>query len=136
MAIHTFACNKLVRNKTINRITTLWHGTAVWHRLENDADYVAALMKKMIEEADEVARATSREELVSELADALQVIEEIAKHYKITEAELHEIKDEKVASRGGYDERVFCEQMSVDESSPIYNYYATRPEEYPEIKQP
>ena len=52
-------------------------------RILGEREYEKELKKKLIEESKEVLKA-SKEEVLNELADVLELIKSIASHYKIT----------------------------------------------------
>lgn len=101
--------NKLVRDKILERIEK--EGTKYSSRILSDAEYTEELLKKLTEEAGEVIKAAhiSREELILEIADVLEVLEALQKSQQITTADVEKIKAEKKESRGGFEKKIFLE---------------------------
>ena len=73
MSMRKFQQNKLWRDKMVAHVEQM--GSVVHcHRLD-DAAYDQQLRLKLLEEADEVARATNQKELIAELGDVLEAID-------------------------------------------------------------
>ena len=66
----------------------------------NEADYRAALLTKLVEEACEVRDATP-EELATELADVLEVFDAIVTALDVDREAVWKIQTERRAKRGG-----------------------------------
>ena len=75
--------NKLIRSKLPGRMVE--EGVVVNSQKLEIEEYVAQLKQKIIEEANEVSEAKSREELITELADVLEVIYAIAESTAISQ---------------------------------------------------
>ncbi|PQV65269.1 putative house-cleaning noncanonical NTP pyrophosphatase, all-alpha NTP-PPase (MazG) superfamily [Abditibacterium utsteinense] len=71
----------------------------------NEADYRAALLSKLVEEANEVRDATP-EELATELADVLEVFDAILAAFEIDQEAVWKIQFERRAARGGFEKRL------------------------------
>ena len=65
----------------------------------------AALLAKLIEEAQEVQEAAP-EELLLELADVLEVVEALLSLNKFTFAQVHEVQLQRRQARGGFESRL------------------------------
>jgi len=79
-------------------------------RILGEDEYKKELLSKIVEEAQEVSGTNgSREDLIKEIGDVLEVIDSIKKAFGLTEAEILEIKEQRNNSRGGFDERIFLE---------------------------
>lgn len=83
--------------------------------LDND-EYIQALKNKVREEADEVVASASRQELVEELSDVLEVVEALMDVYQIDQEEIKKIKEQKVIKNGGFKDKIFLEYVIEDES--------------------
>ena len=93
------------------------------------------LKQKMLEEAEEVFDAKSREELVEELADILEVIDGIRKFADISEEEILEQKRTKLEKSGGFEDSRFCTSIKVPEGHYLVEYCRKNPKQYPEIEE-
>ena len=69
------------------------------------------LTQKLIEESFEVWVA-GPESVAEELADVLEVVDALAKHFEISRQELDELQDRKRNERGGFDELLFLRESS------------------------
>ena len=65
-----------------------------------------ALKEKLVEEASEVANAFDKE-LITELADILEVIDALCKLNQINQETLNQIRAEKNRQRGSFDQGIF-----------------------------
>ena len=92
-----------------------------------------ALKNKLVEEAHEVLTAENRAELISELADTLEVLEAICNSHNISQAELLEVKNSTKAQRGNFDRGVFMEYIEMAEDNPWVAHFRKSPEKYPEF---
>lgn len=104
--------NKLVRDNIPDIIEASGRQKANYRTL-NDVEFRNALRVKLVEEANEVLNATTREDMIEELADVLEVIYHLANVLEVDSNTLYDIADEKAATNGGFDKRVFLE--SVDD---------------------
>ena len=67
-------------------------------RILGEREYEKELKKKLIEESKEVLKA-SKEEVLNELADVLELIKSIASHYKISFPKVEKFQEEKRKKR-------------------------------------
>lgn len=96
--------NKLVRDKILEIIEA--NGDKAAYRiLEDDEEYMAALLAKDREEGIELAEARN----LDELADKLAVLYAIADALGYTPAQVEQARAEKEAKRGGFEKRIFLE---------------------------
>ena len=65
-------------------------------------DFAKELRNKIIEEADEVKQAKSREELIEEVGDVLDILDAICKQAGITSEEVAASQKAKFDERGAY----------------------------------
>lgn len=103
--------NKLIRDKIVDIIEK--DGKKAIVSTLNDEQYKIELLKKLLEEANEVAISSNSNEMLEELADVLEVIRYLA---KINGKELNDIvaiADEKKEKRGGFDDKVFLEKTII-----------------------
>jgi predicted house-cleaning noncanonical NTP pyrophosphatase (MazG superfamily) len=71
----------------------------------DEAEYVEALLQKLVEEAREVA-AASEEERAAELADLYEVIDALLAHHGWQEVEIRALQARRRAERGGFSKRL------------------------------
>ena len=75
-------------------------------RIMGSKEYEKELKKKLVEEAKEVESA-SREELINELSDVLELAKSIATHFKISFSKVEKFQEEKRKKRGGFKKKLF-----------------------------
>ncbi len=103
--------NKLVRD-LIPDIIEKNGETAVTRQLSG-AEYKEELLKKIVEEAEEVRDAGSNtDELTKEIGDVLEVVEHILKAFKINPNDVAEIKKVRKEKRGGFVGRIYLESTN------------------------
>ena len=100
---------KLVRDK-IPEIILKEGRPVVTRTIEDDDDYMAALIAKLREETDEF----EKEQGPEEMADILEVINYIVDHIGLNMDELHGLRRLKRINKGGFGRRVFLVGTSTD----------------------
>lgn len=96
--------NKLVRDK-IPAIIKANGETPLFYIIKNDEEYLNALLRKDVEESAELAQDLN----IEELADKLEVLYAIAKALGHTPEQVEQVRLEKCAMRGSFDNRIFLE---------------------------
>ena len=89
---------EIILNKEGRRIKTII--------LNKDIDYLRFLLKKIEEEANEVANAKNKKHLAEELCDVMEIIDEILKLNNWSLDQIRGIQDEKREERGGFKKRI------------------------------
>jgi predicted house-cleaning noncanonical NTP pyrophosphatase (MazG superfamily) len=97
--------NKLIRDKIPEKIRVSG-GDLKTVRL-NRRQFEQELLKKAVEESGGLLAAKTTEELVSELADLLAVIEEIRKIKRISDKHVAKALRENMARKGGFKKKLF-----------------------------
>lgn len=95
---------KLIRDKIPEAIKT--SGNDCETRVLGKAEFEKELKKKLVKEAKELAKAT-KENLLNELADVLELTKSIASHYKIPLSEVEKYQKEKRKKKGGFKKKIF-----------------------------
>jgi predicted house-cleaning noncanonical NTP pyrophosphatase (MazG superfamily) len=97
--------NKLVRDK-IPEIIRDKGENPITH-IATEEEYSKKLKEKLKEEVDEFLEENSAEEL----ADVLEVVEEIKKLKEFSEEDIGDIKQKKKDARGGFEEKIILEKV-------------------------
>lgn len=97
--------NKLVRDKIPEIIRA--DGKKLKSRILNDEEHLEALLKKVEEELAELREARN----VEELADLHEVLLGLADALGISREELERVRTEKAAKRGGFQQKIFLEEV-------------------------
>lgn len=100
--------NKLVRDKIPSLISN--NGEKAFIKILNDDEYKSELLKKLLEECNEVLVAKGEEKIL-ELADMLEVMRTVAVLYGYSLAEVINVADKKKEERGGFMEKIFLEYV-------------------------
>jgi len=97
--------NKLIRDRIPEVIKE--NGSDCEVRKLKAKEFDEKLLKKVDEEVSEFLGAKSRKEIVAELADVLDVLEEIKKRKKITSQEIQQAQKQAFKKKGGFKKRLF-----------------------------
>ena len=124
-----FRVQKLIRDRLPSIMRA--QGLQVFDRRLNDAEFVAALKDKLLEEAQEVGAAADETDLIDELADVMEVIAALAEASGVPLQAVEERRQAKRDERGGFDERVFNAAVEARDGLPAAEYYLARPTQYP-----
>ena len=127
----TFQYNKLCRDKTVERSEKI--GSKIHFTVLDDNDFDKNLRMKIKEEAEEVALATSRDELITELADVLEVMQALCTLHAVDFEDVVTKQLSIRAERGGFDGRIFITKAEHQEGSWAEKYCAQHSDKYPEI---
>lgn len=128
-----FRTNILVRDKRIEEMESV--GILVDYKKLSQEEYIKALRKKVVEEAQEVADEENRDKLVYELADLQEVVQALTKALEITDSEISAAQNRKRDKSDGFQEMHFTNFVEIENDNPVIEYYLQRPNKYPEIKQ-
>ncbi len=97
--------NKLIRDRIPLKIARNGGGCRL--RKLKQKEFERELLKKVGEEADGLLAAKTKDELASELADVLAVIEEIKKAKRISSKQISKAMRENFTKKGGFEKRLF-----------------------------
>lgn len=129
--MRTFKQEKLWRDKMPALLQK--HGSHIHIKPLNDSEFNHELRIKLLEEAEEVKAARTRENLVEELADLYEVIDTLADLHEITKAEIIAAQEKKRNEKGGFAGRTFVTIAEHPADSLGEKYCLADPEKYPEI---
>lgn len=103
--------NKLVRDNIPDIIKA--DGGVPSVRVLDDGPYTDALFDKLLEEAEEVRAARGdMSELEKEIGDVYEVIDAIVAFLNLEKEAILEIKEKRLAERGGFSKRFYLEAIS------------------------
>lgn len=97
--------NKLIRDKILE--ISKANGTVCDSRILDSEEFKAELLQKLTEEATEVKKAESKQDITDELADVSEVIRAIQKEFAITDSEIEAARLKKLDIRGGFDQKIY-----------------------------
>lgn len=126
-----FTQNKLWRDKAPSLMEDT--GSKIHIKTLTDDEYNDCLKDKLEEESSEVKNASTKEALLEEMADVLEVIDAICKLHNITADELEKCKQKKYLERGGFYNRKFVTFAEHCPNSFGEKYCLAQPEKYPEV---
>jgi len=101
--------NKLVRDNIPNIIEN--DGRTPIFRQLDEKEYWTALIKKDIEELEEVKNAKTNEEIKKELADKLEIVKAMAEFKGFTLQDIIQEANNKNKRNGGFQKRLFLEKI-------------------------
>lgn len=129
----TFKFDKLIRDKIYKKMVDA--GIDVQLKKISDEVLLDYFKAKMLEEATEVVDAESKDELIEELADCLEVIHGFSKILNISFEKIDQIRKAKEEEKGGFS-NLIAESVSFEPTEklkPFYDYYVKNPKKYPEL---
>lgn len=100
--------NKLVRDNIPDIIRK--NGDIPFYHILDEEEYILALKTKMMEEYQEILGASSKEEILEECADLLELLFALTVANGYTEEDLLNTRILKREKRGGFDKRIFLEK--------------------------
>lgn len=95
---------KLVRDKIPEIIASKWENCEYF--IADDNSYETALLAKVLEEAIEVSKAETDENLKEEIADLYEVLDSLMKHKIFSHSEILEIQKSKREKKWGFEKRI------------------------------
>lgn len=104
--------NKLIRDNVPEKINSI--GSKCEVRKLSEVEYEKELLKKAQEEVSELVEAGDRGEFISELADVMDVMDEILKLKSISKKEIKNKQEENFKKKGGFKKRLFLIWSSND----------------------
>lgn len=127
--MRTFRLDKLVRDEIVAGHEA--EGGKCVSRVLTGKELEMALIDKVREEIDELLESENRE--LGEYADVRQAIQALAELDGYSDGELTAQMDKRVSEIGAFTAGVYIETVTVPESSWFADYYASRPERFPEV---
>ncbi|MDP3964501.1 MAG: hypothetical protein Q8Q20_02455 [bacterium] len=97
--------NKLIRDKVPDNIKT--KGFDAKTRRLTLKEFKKELLKKVGEEASALPGLTRKSEIIDELADTIDVIEEILRTFKISKREIAVAQKKAMKKKGGFKKRIY-----------------------------
>lgn len=131
MKMRKFFQHKLWRDKLIEIAE---NNRSIIHYTHLDTvQYNEQLRLKLQEEAIEVQNATSKSELIEEIADILEVVDALCALHEIDKNILKDVQINKRNERGGFYSRKLVTIAEHEEGSYGTLYCLAQPKKYPEI---
>jgi predicted house-cleaning noncanonical NTP pyrophosphatase (MazG superfamily)/adenylate kinase family enzyme len=108
-----FKTIKLVRNQVPNKVDIDETKESHFRNLTDDKEFMKYLVKKLVEEANEVQEDAKNDNLIAiteNMADLLEVFETIAALKNISLGQIKDIQHQKRLQKGGFDQRLLILQ--------------------------
>lgn len=99
--------NKLIRDFIPEKIRSV--GDVCEVKVLREEEFVPALLSKVVEEAEELRVAKTREDILSEYADLMVALDALTSHYEFSEADIKEALGRNIEKKGLFKERHFLE---------------------------
>ncbi len=127
----TFLFNKLIRNNLRGEYEKM--NQKATYRTLTPEEFKEALKQKLIEEVSEIDT-SDKASVISELADAYQVIENIIEQYDIDPNEIEQVKTAKFQKKGGFSDAAFVETLELADDDEWNDYYRKSPDIFKEMR--
>jgi len=102
-------------------------------RVMDSGEYLDRLKDKVLEEAREVAAASSHDELIEELADVSEVLHALVRAAGISMDMVEAKRIEKKEKKGGFEERLYSSRVEMAADCKALPYYEARLADYPPV---
>jgi predicted house-cleaning noncanonical NTP pyrophosphatase (MazG superfamily) len=83
-------------------------------RVLTDEEFKIALRQKLMEESEETLMADSKEKLIDEISDLLEVVTYIKQAENIIDQEIENHQTQKRNERGAFDQKLFLESVEEE----------------------
>ncbi len=130
----TFKFDKLIRDNFYQKILKDNNVSFKLKNLSNNEELLDYFKLKITEEANEVAGADSKEHLIEELADCLEVIHGFAKILGLNFDDIETARQHKLIKRGGFSGGIVVDTISLTENHELAQYCLKYSDKYPEIE--
>jgi len=97
--------NKLIRDKIPEIVKAAGWKTTI--RILRKSEFLGAVKKKVLEEAEELIQSKNRKGIIDEIVDIQELLDVLASEIKITKPEIKKLQDVKRKKRGGFKNRLF-----------------------------
>ena len=131
MKFHRFKIAKLIRDKLPSIGASMGWRHQIGHL--RGQEHIDHLKLKLLEEADEVQEATSKEDLTEEMADVFEVLHALAKANHISLEDIEQKRMEKADLRGGFDNGTYCAHMDLPAGHPQVKKFQAMSDKYPDM---
>jgi len=102
--------NKLIRDNVPEVIKA--SGKICKVSVLDQEEYIQEIRRKIVEEAIELNEATSKAEMIEELADLYELLDYLLIEYKIDLLKVKKRRIQKNMEKGGFDSRLFLHSVS------------------------
>lgn len=131
MKFRKFKQNKLWGDKAIDLMEA--QGSKIHWTALNDYEFFAQLKIKFMEEAQEVWNANTKEALIEELSDIMEVISSLCLVHEFSMEDIAKMQRKKYEERGGFEGKKFVTVAEHTPGSWGEKYCLADPEKYPEV---
>lgn len=127
-----FTFNKIIRSKLYDILKE--KEIHIVSKSLSVPEYKSALIMKLEEELEEIKTSKSKEELLEELCDVLEVIDALAQVEGASWNDLIKKKQAKNNEKGSFLVRELVKHIEISSNSSALEYYLARSHKYPEYQ--
>ncbi len=80
---------------------------------EGDQEYLEFILKKIVEEAQELSEAHSDSNIVEEIADVYEIIDALIALKELSKADILDVQNEKREKRGAFNDRLIMTKRPI-----------------------
>lgn len=129
-----FKTNILIRDKRLKQMQN--KGLKVDYEILSNEAYLKELKLKLVEESTECLNTLNNEDLITELADVLEVIDFIIKAAGLNKDKILSYKSQKYEKLGGFDLKIKTHFVEIEEKNQDeLSYYLKFPDKYPSLDE-
>jgi predicted house-cleaning noncanonical NTP pyrophosphatase (MazG superfamily) len=97
--------NKLIRDRILEIIAEA--GEKPYHRTLLKSEFQKEIKKKVLEEANELLKAKTKDDVVNEIVDMQELIDVLAAELRVKKLDIRRAQSKKNQARGGFKKRLF-----------------------------
>jgi predicted house-cleaning noncanonical NTP pyrophosphatase (MazG superfamily) len=125
-----FRFAKLVRDDIVDQ--RLAAGSKPDYRILDKSEHVQELIKKIVEEAQEIPTAASGK-LAEEIADVQQAVDDLREKLGVSSEEVAKAQQAKNEKAGAFKKGVYIESLEIDDDDEWVPYFRKNADRYPEV---
>ena len=126
-----FKLDKLVRDNLRNIYASIGQ-KAKYRKLTLDG-HKSQLVRKIIEEVQEIQISDPISDITDEIADIRQVLDDLMGLYGISELDVKTTQQKTYDKKGGFSEGTYVETLELADDDEWVEYYRKRPDIFPEV---
>lgn len=127
-----FKFDKLIRDKLLKKMRDKGIIVHIKH-IDSHEEILSYFKAKVVEESREILSASTREELIEEIADITEVLDELLKRSRIDPAEIEHARLTKSINKGGFSNAIVVDTVEINPENEFTKYYSENPDKYPEL---
>lgn len=127
----TYRFEKIVRDLTPEILKK--EGATVHLKKLTEDEKIQALKDKLREEVEEIYQSNTRDDLIEEVADFLDVLDVTLSQKNISWQEIENQRQTKKEKRGSFNACTYVKSIDIQTNKPAHQYFEEKPRDYPKL---